>query len=137
MPGRLRGQPRPDAGSGGRGDGTVDVVDQVQGLGQNDAVEISSAICGAWMRSPTMVAPDCGRGHGARPVGSRDRRRSGACTRHLRSQCPTGDVAPVRLEETLDVIAVDRQAAVVPNSRLTGSSRRRPPQSHRSVSRRA
>ena len=35
-------------------------------------------------------------------------------------ECPAGDVAPVRLEEALDVVAVDRQAAVVPELAADG-----------------
>ena len=116
-----------------RGDGAVDVVDQVQCLGQNDAVE--GPVGDLW--SVDEVADDGGRwiaGVDVEHVSS-VRAAAAVAARVLvvsDLEGPAGDVAPVRFEETLDVVAVDRQAALI--SELA-ADRLKPPQAapvHRS-----
>jgi hypothetical protein len=103
------------------GDGAVDVVDQVQGLGQNDAVENPVGD----LRSVDEV-PDDGRGRIAGvhmqyvPSGCPIAAVAAGVLVISDLECPAGDVAPVRLEEALDVVAVDRQAAGVPELAADG-----------------
>ena len=92
-----------------RGDCEVDVVDQVQRLRHDDAVEGPIGD----LRSVGEVADDRGRRIAAVDVKhvSPGRTIAAVAARVLvvsDLERPAGDVSPVRLEEALDVVTVDR-----------------------------
>ena len=98
-----------------RGDCEADVVDQVQRLRYDDAVEGPIGD----LRSVGEVADDRGGRIAAVDVEHVPPGRTIAAVAARvfvvsDLERPAGDVSPVRLEEALDVVTVDRQAAVVP-----------------------
>ena len=104
-----------------RGDCEVDVVDQVQRLRHDDAVEGPIGD----LRSVGEVADDRGGRIAAVDVEhvSPGRTIAAVAARVFvvsDLERPAGDVSPVRLEEALDVVTVDRQAAVVPELSADG-----------------